>query len=204
MGILKSSLAGIALTVILTATVAAQPAQTRRIAGTIEKVDGSTLAVKLHSGDAVATVHLADKVSIYGVRKGTTDDLKPNAFIGVGAMPQADGSQRAMQITVFMESQRGTGEGFRPWDRGPTSTMTNGTVDKTIASVDGPTLTVTYKGGEQKIVVPPDAVILAYATGDKSELKPGAHVAIIGAKPNADGTLEAARINVGHGDVVPR
>jgi hypothetical protein len=204
MGILKSGLAGIALTVILTATVAAQPAQTRRIAGTIEKADGGTLVVKPHSGDAAATVHLADKVAIYGVRKGTMDDLKPNAFIGVGAMPQADGSQRAMQITVFMESQRGVGEGFRPWDRGPTSTMTNGTVNKTIASVDGPTLTVTYKGGEQKIVVPPDAVILAYATSDASELKPGAKVAIIGAKPRPDGSLDASRVNVGKGDVVPR
>jgi hypothetical protein len=141
---------------------------------------------------------------VYGVSKGAMDDLKPNAFIGVGATPQADGSQRAMQITVFAESQRGLGEGFRPWDRAPNGTMTNGTVGTRVASVDGPMLTVTYKGGEQRIVVPPDAVILAYAVGDRSELKPGAHVAIIGAKPRADGSLDASRVNVGRGDIVPR
>jgi hypothetical protein len=82
--------------------------------------------------------------------------------------------------------------------------MTNGTVDTRIASVDGPKLTVKYKGGEQTIVVPADAVILAYSVGDKSELKPGAKVAIIGAKPRPDGSLEASRVNVGHGSVVPR
>jgi hypothetical protein len=159
--------------------------------------------VKPASGDAV-TVHLADKVSVYGVSKGTMADLKPNAFIGVGAMPQADGSQRAMQITVFAESQRGLGEGFRPWDRAPNSTMTNGTVDTHVGSVDGPKLVVKYKGGEQTIIVPADAVILAYSVGDKSELKPGAHIAIIGAKPRADGTLDADRVNVGRGEIVPR
>jgi hypothetical protein len=202
MKIVKSSLIGLALSIIVSAAVA-QPVQTRRIAGTIEKADGDTLVVKPQSGDAV-TIHLADKVSIYGVSKGTMADLKPNAFIGVGAMPQTDGSQRVMQITVFTESQRGVGEGFRPWDRAPNSTMTNGTVDKTIAAVDGPVLTVKYKGGEQKIVVPSDAVILAYSVADKSDLKPGAHVAVIGAKPRADGALEAARVNVGRGDIVPR
>lgn len=202
MKILNSGLIGLALSIIVSAAFA-QPVQTRRIAGIIEKADGGTLVVKPASGDTV-TIHIADKVSVYGVSKGAMTDLKPNAFIGVGAMPQADGSQRAMQITVFTESQRGTGEGFRPWDRGPNSTMTNGTVDTHVASVDGPLLTVKYKGGEQKIVVPVDAVILAYAAGDMSELKPGAHVAIIGAKPRADGTLDADRVNVGRGDVVPR
>jgi hypothetical protein len=202
MNIRKSSLAGLALSVIVSAALA-QPAQTRRVAGTIEKAEANTLVVKPGSGDAV-TIHLAEKVAVYGVSKGAMADLKPNAFIGVGAMPQADGSQRAMQITVFTESQRGTGEGFRPWDRGPNSTMTNGTVDTHVGSVDGPLLTVKYKGGEQKIVVPADAVILAYAIGDKSELKLGAHVAVIGAKPRADGALDADRVNVGRGDVVPR
>jgi hypothetical protein len=203
MKMVKSGLVGCLLSVIVCAAALAQPAQTRRIAGTIEKADGDTLVVKPQTGNDV-TVHLAEKVAVYGVSKGAMDDLKPNAFIGVGATPQADGSQRAMQITVFAESQRGLGEGFRPWDRAPNGTMTNGTVGTRVASVDGPMLTVTYKGGEQRIVVPPDAVILAYAVGDRSELKPGAHVAIIGAKPRADGSLDASRVNVGRGDIVPR
>jgi hypothetical protein len=200
---MKSSLIALVLSAILSAAVLAQPTQNRRIAGTIEKADGGVLMVKPQSGDAV-TVHLAEKASIYAVSKGAMDDLKPNAFIGVGGMPQADGSQRAMQITVFAENQRGLGEGFRPWDRAPNSTMTNGTVDTRVASIDGPTLTVKYRGGEQKIVVPSDAVILAYSVADKSELKPGARIAVIGAKPRADGALDADRVNVGRGDVVPR
>jgi hypothetical protein len=203
MTISKSSLIGVALSVAVSIAALAQSVQTRRISGTVEKADGGMLVVKPQSGDAV-TIHLAEQVSVYGVSMGAMADLKPNAFIGVGAMPQADGSQRAMQITVFAESQRGLGEGFRPWDRAPNSTMTNGTVDTRVGAVDGPTLTVKYRGGEQKIVVPPDAVILAYSIGDKSELKPGAHIAIIGARPRADGTLDASRVNVGRGDVVPR
>jgi hypothetical protein len=105
---------------------------------------------------------------------------------------------------VFAEVQRGLGEGFRPWDRQPNSTMTNATVEQTVAGVDGQVVMVKYKGGEQKIVVPPDAVILAYAVGDKAELKPGAHVAIVRATKKPDGSLEANRINVGRGEVVPQ
>jgi hypothetical protein len=104
---------------------------------------------------------------------------------------------------VFAPVQRGVGDGHRPWDR-PGSTMTNGAVADTVAGVDGPMLTVKYKDGEKKIIVPPDATILAYVVGDKSELKPGAHVAIIGALKKPDGSLEAKRINVGRGEVVPR
>lgn len=203
MGILKSGLASIALTVILTATAVAQPTPTRRISGTIEKADASSIVVKPRSGDPL-TVHLAGDVAVFDVSKGAMADLKPNAFIGVGAMPQADGSQRAMQITVFAESQRGLGEGFRPWDRAPNSTMTNGTVGTRVGSVDGPKLVVKYKGGEKTIVVPSDAVILAYSVGDKSELKPGAKIAIIGARQRPDGSLDASRVNVGHGEIVPR
>lgn len=203
MGIRKSGLAGIVLTCSLAVAAAAQPAQTRRIAGTVEKVDEGGVIVRPQSGDTV-TVRLAGDVKVFAVSKGTMEDLKPNAFVGIGAMPQADGSQRAMQIVVFDESQRGTGEGFRPWDRGPTSTMTNGTVDTRVASVDGPKLTVKYKGGEQIIIVPPDAVIMAYSVGDKSELKQGAKIAVIGAKPLPDGALETSRVNVGRGDVAPR
>jgi len=118
-------------------------------------------------------------------------------------MPQPDGSQKAIQVMIFAESQRGTGEGFRPWDR-PGSTMTNGTVDTTVAAVSGQTLTVKYKDGEQKIVVGPDATIRAYVIGDKSELKPGAHIAIVRADKAADGTLATGRVNVGRDGVVPQ
>ena len=82
--------------------------------------------------------------------------------------------------------------------------MTNGAVDKTAGSVDGEVLMVKYKGGEQKIVVPPDAKVLAYSVGDTGDLKPGAHVAVLRAVKKPDGSLEASRVNVGRGDVVPQ
>ena len=177
--------------------------QSVRVAGTVASFDGHVLAVKSDKLGEVK-IALAEKAAVFGVTKATLADVKPGAFIGVGAMPQADGSQRALQVTIFAEQQRGLGEGFRPWDRQPNSTMTNATVAETVAGVDGQVVTVKYKGGEKKIVVPPEAVILAYAVGDKSELKAGAHVAIIRALKKPDGSLEASRVNVGRGGVVPQ
>ena len=181
----------------------AQQPPSVRVAGTVESFDGHVLTVKSDKLGEVK-VNLTDNVAVFGVSKATIADIKPGAYIGVGAMPQADGSQRAIQVTVIAESQRGLGEGHRPWDARPNSTMTNGAVDQTVDSVDGRVLMVKYKGGEQKIVVPPDAKILAYSVADKSELKPGAHVAVLRAVKKPDGSLEANRVNVGRGDVVPQ
>lgn len=177
--------------------------QTVRVRGTIERVDGPTLVVKARDGGEVK-VNLTDNAAVYGVVKASLADVKPGAFIGVGAMPQADGSQRAIQVTIFAEVQRGTGEGHRPWDRQPNSTMTNATVDTTVAGVDGQVLTVKYRDGEKKIVVPPEATILRYEVGSRSELKPGANIAILNAVKKPDGILEAARVNVGRDGVVPQ
>jgi hypothetical protein len=176
---------------------AAGAQQTVRVAGTIAAVDGAMLTVKGRDG-AEQKVRLTDNARVFGVVKATLADVKPGSFIGVGAMPQPDGSQKAIRVTVFAESQRGTGEGHRPWDR-PGSTMTNATVDQTVKSVDGQVLMVKYRGGEKKIVVPPEAAILAYVASDRSELKPGAQIRIVRAIKQADGTLSADRVNVGRG-----
>ena len=181
----------------------AQQPPSMRVSGTVESFDGKVLAIKSEKLGEVK-VSLTGDAAVFGVSKATIADIKPGAFIGVGAMPQPDGSQRAVQVTVFAEVQRGQGEGHRPWDARPNSTMTNGAVDQTVASVDGHVAMVKYKGGEQKIVIPPDATILAYAVGEKSELKSGAHVAIIRAVKKPDGSLETNRINVGRGDIVPQ
>ena len=195
-------LAFLALALAAGAAAAQQPPAVR-ISGTVASFDGHVLAIKSSKlGDV--KVSLADNTAVFGVSKASLADLKPGAYIGVGAMPQPDGSQRAIQVTVFADVQRGTSEGHRPWDARPHSTMTNGAVDQTVQSVDGPVLTVKYKGGEQKIVVPPDAKILAYSVSDKGELKPGAHVAVLRAVKKPDGSLEANRINVGRGEVVPQ
>jgi hypothetical protein len=174
-----------------------------RISGTVESFDGHVLTIKSPAKGEVK-VNLTGDVKVFGVSKAKLADVRPGAFIGVGAMPQADGTQRAIQVTVFAESQRGLGEGFRPWSRQPHGTMTNATVAETVKSVDGERLTVKYRGGEKTIVVPPDAVILAYSVGDKSELKPGAHVAVPRAQKQPDGSLQANRVNVGRGGVAPK
>ena len=189
--------AAFATVLAVTATMAQQPT---RVRGTIEKVEGHTLTVR--SGEANVHVAVADNAQVYGVVKATLADVKVNSFIGVGAMPQTDGSQKALQVMIFAESQRGLGEGHRPWTQ-PGSTMTNGTVDTTVAGVDGQVLSVKYKDGEKKIVITPDTVIRAYVVGDRSELKPGAQVATF-ANKKADGSFETSRINVGRDGVVPQ
>jgi hypothetical protein len=177
--------------------------QTVRVTGEVESFDGHVLAVRSDKLGEVK-ISLAANAAVFGVAEATLADVKPGSYIGVGAMPKADGSQRALQVTILAESQRGLSEGHRPWDARPNSTMTNGTVDQTVASVDGQVVMVKYKDGEKKIVVPPDAIIRAYVPGDKSELKPGARIAIVRAIKKTDGALEADRVNVGRGEVVPQ
>ena len=198
----RQSLIGTAFAAAFAIAAVPAQAQTQRVVGTIEGVDGATLVVKTREGGEVR-VAVTDNVAVFGVVKATLADIKPGAFIGVGAMPQPDGSQKAIQVMVFSEAQRGTGEGHRPWTR-PGSTMTNATVDSTVAGVNGQELTVKYKDGEKKVIVPPEAVIRAYVAGSRSELKPGAAIAIFGAVKKPDGSLEAARVNVGRDGVVPQ
>jgi len=147
----RGMLAGAMLLATAVATSAttsawAQQPQTARVRGTIEKVDGKTLLVKGRDG-APLTLMLADNVQVVSVVKASLADIKEGAFIGSGAMPQADGTQKALEVHIFAESQRGTGEGHRPWDGAPNSTMTNGTAGTAVTSVDGPTITVKYRDG---------------------------------------------------------
>ena len=179
----------------------AQQPQAVRVAGTITGMDDGLVAVKDAKGEELK-IHVPANLAVMTVSKGTMADVKPNSFVGVGATPQADGSQKAIRVVVFAESQRGLGEGHRPWDR-PGTTMTNATVDTTVSSVDGQVVHVKYRGGEQKIIIGSDAMILVNAPGEKSEVKPGANVAFPAVTKRPDGTLEANRVNVGRGDVTP-
>jgi hypothetical protein len=197
---MKLALAGVMLAGSL-ALASAQQAQTQRVVGSIAGVDGRTLVVKTRDGDV--KVNVTDNVAVFGVLKATVADIKQGSFVGIGAMPQPDGSQKAIRVMIFAESQRGTGEGHRRWTQ-PGSTMTNATVDTTVASVDGQVLTVKYKDGDKKIIIPPGLAIQQYVVGDKSELKPGANILIVNAVKKPDGTLEAARVNVGRDGVTPQ
>jgi hypothetical protein len=180
----------------------AQQPPSVRIRGTIESVDGSMLMVKSRDG-ADLKVRMTDNVSIVGITKIAMSEIKPGSYIGVSAMPEPDGTQKALAIHIFPEAMRGTGEGFRPWDLRPNSTMTNATVAETVASTDGQNIVVKYKDGEKKVVVSPDTPIVTFVAGEKSELKPGAKIIIFGATKKEDGTLETNRVNVGVDGITP-
>ena len=193
-------MSGLALGLLAASTAIAQQPPSTRIRGTIEKVEGSVLTVQAEKMGEVK-VALADGAQVFAIGKGTLADVKPGGFIGVGAMPQPDGSQRAIQVTVFAESLHGLGEGHRAWDR-PGSTMTNATVETTVASVDGQTAMVKYRDGEQKIIITPEAVIRVYLPSDRSELKPGVMIAG-NAIRKPDGNFEVSRLNVGRDGMMP-
>ena len=202
----RAMIAGCVLALAAGTVLAQQAPAPMRIRGQIEKVEGNTLTVKALDG-ANHIVNVPDTVRVTSVVKASLADIKPNSYIGVTAMPETDGSQRAIAIHIFMEAQRGTGEGHRPWDLRPGSTMTNAAVETTAKGVDGQVLTVKYKSAdkteEKKVIVPSDAAIVAFQPGDKSELKPGAQVIIFGAQKQADGTLQAPAVNVGKGVTPP-
>ena len=190
------------LAVVFGTAASAQQPPTVRIRGTIEAVDGATLSIKSRDGSDVK-VNITDNIAVTGVAKASLSDIKEGSYIGVSAMPEHDGTQKAIAVHIFPEAQRGAAEGFRAWDLRPNSTMTNATVAQTVAGVDGQTIMVKYKDGEKKVVVPPETPIVAFAAGDKAEIKPGAKIIIFGATKKEDGTLEAGRVGVGLDGITP-
>ena len=178
---------------------------TVRVRGTIEQVEGQTLRVRSRDGAELKVV-LADNALVVGIVKASLSDIKPGSFVGVTGMPQADGSQKAIEVHIFPEAMRGTGEGHYPWDLRPQSTMTNANVvnvEQTVTGVDGRTLIMKYKDGEKKISVPPDVPIVTYVMGDKSDLKPGVKIFIAAAQKQPDGSLRAPRVNFGKDGLTP-
>jgi hypothetical protein len=170
----------------------AQEPATVRVRGTIEAVDGALL-----------TVQSRDHQVTYKIKVASLADIKANAFIGVSGLPQADGSQKALEVHIFPEAMRGTAEGHTAWDLVPGSTMTNATVAQMVKGVEGDVITLKYKQGEKKIVVLPQTRIVTFVPGDKSELKPGVKIFIAAARKNDDGTLEATSIAAGRDGIPP-
>jgi len=188
---------------VLPGTVAsAQQPPTVRIRGAIEAVDGPMLSIKSREGTDMK-VRVADNVAVFGVAKTELSEIKEGSYIGVTGVPEPDGTQKAVAVHIFPENQRGAAEGFRPWDQRPNSTMTNATVAQTVKGTDGQNILVKYQDGEKKVVVPPGTPIVTFVAGDRSELKPGAKIIILSAVKKGDGTLEAARVNVGRDGVTP-
>src|SRR5271157_2936657 len=162
---LMTVLMSVLISVLAASSVRAQQQQTMRIRGTIEKVDGDTLSVKSREGTELA-IKLTEDVRVVDVVKASLADIKEGFFIGSAAMPQADGTQKALEVHIFPEAMRGTGEGHRPYTI-PNSTMTNGTVGADVTNVDGSTITLKYKEGEKKIIVSPGVPIVRYEIGTK-------------------------------------
>ena len=197
---LRLALMMLALSVGAAFAQSAPPAVAR---ATIESVsaDGANLTVRTRAGEE-RTIRLSPKTRLVLVVPATLADVKPGDFIGVAAMPEKDGEQKAMEVHIFPESMRGTGEGFRPYDLKPGSTMTNGNVNARVDSVSGPKLTVTYHGGQQTIVVDPKTPIVAFEPGSREALKPGAAILARGPKAD-DGSIDAAFVLIGKNGFVP-
>jgi hypothetical protein len=179
----------------------AQQTSPSRIRGTIEGVDGDVLTVKSRGGEDVK-LHMTGDMRVAGITKISLSDIKVGSFIGTTTVPGPDGTQNAVEVHVFPESMRGTGEGSRPWDLRPNSTMTNATVAESVAGNDGHMLTVKYKDGEKKVVVSPETPVVTYVPGDKSDLKAGAK-AIAFVKKLPDGSFETDRVSVGRDGLTP-
>jgi hypothetical protein len=198
----KLSIAIALFSAVATTAAFAQQPQTTRLRGVIEKIDGRTVLAKSTKGEPLK-LNLGDKVLVVAAVKASAADIKEGLFVGSGAMPQPDGSQKALEVHIFAESMRGTGEGHRPWDGAPNSTMTNGTVGAAVAGVDGPVITLKYKDGEKKIVVTPNVPIVRYEIADVSAIKPAAPFSVTAALPQPDGSFDVNRINVGRDGASP-
>jgi hypothetical protein len=198
-----SSLALGALVCLCATGLAQTPAPTQRIRGEVVALDGVHLQVRSRSGETLA-VTLADTYVVSAVVKLDLAAVKPGAFVGVASMPQPDGTLTALEVLVFPEAMRGTGEGHYAWDLKPGSMMTNATVTDvgTVAQANGRRVTLKYKDGEKTIVVPEDAPVVTFEPGDRAMLVPGAHVLLTAAR-QPDGSLTAARVAVGKNGLVP-
>ena len=194
----------IAVAMVAVSTLAAYaqraPVPTR-VRGTIESVNGDTMQVKSRTGEDVK-LRIAPDVSVSGITKISLADIKVGSFVGATTVPGPDGGNNAVEVHVFPESMRGTGEGSRPWDLKPNSSMTNATVSESVVGNDGHTLLVKYKDGEKKVFVPDNTPVVTFVPGDKTDLKAGAKV-IAFMKQLPDGSFETNRVNVGRDGLTP-
>lgn len=181
--------------------IAQQPPSPTRVRGTIEAVDGDVLAVKSRAGEDVK-LHMTDDIRIVGLTRIALTDIKVGSFIGTTTVPGPDGANNAVEVHVFPENMRGTGEGSRPYDLRPNSSMTNATVEQAVVGNDGHILNIKYKDGEKKVLVSPETPVVTYVPADKSDLRPGAKV-IAFMKKLPDGSFETNRVSVGRDGLTP-
>ncbi len=170
---------------------------TVRIRGTVERIEGPVFVVKNRDGSELKLTVTEDHPLFVAIVPGKMSDIKPGMYVGSAGMMQEDGTQKAIEVHIFPESMRGTGDGHYDWDLLPKSKMTNGNVEQAVTGVDGPLLSVKYKDGEKKLVVTPQTVIVTYEMGKREEVVPGTKIFISAAKKQADGTAQTPRITYG-------
>ena len=175
---------------------------TVRVRGTVESIDGPMFVVKNRDG-AELKLTMTDNPLFVAIVKSTMADIKPGMFVGSTGMTQEDGSQKAIEVHIFPESMRGTGEGHYDWDLKPGTKMTNANIEQTVAGVDGPVLSVKYKDGEKKVLVTPETAVVTYVVGDKNDLKPGTKIFVGAGKKQADGTVQTPRVTYGKDGLTP-
>jgi hypothetical protein len=197
----KQAVSAIALLITSSIAVAQQP-NAVHVRGTIERKDHQTLDVRGRGGETLK-VKLADNAPVRTVVKASLSDVKTGSFVGITAMPQPDGTQKAVEIHIFPEAMRGTGEGHRPWDLMPNSTMTNATIANEVASRSGKTLVLKYKDGEKTFEVSPNVTVVTFAPATEADLKPGEKVFSAAANKLPDGTIVASNITVGRNGINP-
>jgi len=199
---LTAAAATLSISLLCGATIsAATAAETVRVRGTVETVDGGKLTVKTREGSSTA-IKLNDNWKVTGVAKASIDDIKAGDFVGIASLPKSRGGDGAVEVLIFPAAMKGTGEGSYPWDLKPNSTMTNATVTNAVKDVDGRTVTVTYQGKEKKISVAEDTTIVTFAAAAQSDLKPGMTVFVPSQKAE-DGTLSTGNVVAGTNGIVP-
>ena len=177
--------------------LSASAQDTVRVRGTVERIEGPVYVVKTRDGSEVKLTTVNDNPLFVAIVPAKMSDIKPGMYVGSAGMMQADGTQKAIEVHIFPESMRGTGDGHYDWDLMPKSKMTNGSVEQAVTGVDGPVLSVKYKDGEKKLVVTPQTVVVTYEIGKREEIQPGTRIFVAAAKKQADGTLQTPRITYG-------
>lgn len=173
--------------------------QTTRVRGEIASIDGAVLSVKTETG-ATVKVKIDDHTRLGALVKASLSDIKNDTFLGIAGMPQSDGSIAAFSVHIFMASQRGVvPDRHGPWDGRPGSTMTNAYVESMVTAKDGESLMVKYKGGEKKILISPQTVIVAVAKGDRADIKTGAAITVLNGQKQPDGSVLAKSVYIGRG-----
>ena len=197
--IIARSLVLVVVCLLCAQALAQQP---QRVRGQVVSIDGLKLQVVERGGGRLA-IDLDDNYAVTAIVAIDIAAIKAGSYVGTATMPQPDGTLRSLEVVVFPESGRGTGEGHHPWDLRPGSMMTNATVAEIVEVGKDRRMTLRYKDGEKVVMVPGDVPIVTFEPGDRTLVKAGAHIVIFGATPRPDGTLTAARISVGRDDLIP-